>query len=252
MPREATEIPTPRRADDGRQAREAIRARGRLRGDPSVPAQRPACHSAAGQTVTRPYHRPTLFGPAAMDTRPGGTDPADTHAAAFATARTLVNRGRANSDAAALRRLIEITDTHGLDLLAELWADAPADSLPGALWRVYLLRAWVHEDPELISREFDRGRTITPVHEAVAGVGEPPEPAQLALMVDEILRGVYTGDFDTALQRAAAFARVVAAGRALGPDDDHAEAISAARLLRLAENLESTAAGCRRGDLDLG
>ena len=49
----------------------------------------------------------------------------------------------------------------------------------------------------------------------VAGVADPPGPDELQAMVDEVLRGIAGGDFaDVTLLRAAAFARVVATGRA--------------------------------------
>ena len=78
-----------------------------------------------------------------------------------------------------MRRLLSLTDEHGIDLLAQLWSDAPAESLAGALWRLYALRAWVHRDPTSASREFDDGRRSAPVHEVVAGVADPPGPDEV-------------------------------------------------------------------------
>ena len=48
----------------------------------------------------------------------------------------------------------------------------------------------------------------------VAGVADPPGPDELRGMVDQVLRGIAVGDFADVLLRAAAFARVVATGRA--------------------------------------
>ncbi|MFV0458477.1 MAG: hypothetical protein ACK5MT_06885 [Actinomycetales bacterium] len=202
--------------------------------------------------TARRFHRPTLFGPLAMDTRPGGADPAERHEAAYATARVLVLRGREEGrHPEALQRLVELADSDGLEVLAELWSDAPADSLPGALWRVYLLRSWVRADPRRAATEFDEGRRSTPVLEAVAGVAEPPGPDQVLALADAVLHGVYDGDFAIALQRAAAFARVVAVGRARTGPEELPDTLSAARLVRLAENLEAAAASWRTGDLQV-
>ena len=55
-------------------------------------------------------------------------------------------------------------------------------------------------------------------------------------MVDEVLRGIAGGDFADVLFRAAAFARVVATGRASLPARGDADA---ARMLVLAEQLEA-------------
>lgn len=144
-----------------------------------------------------------------------------------------------------------MADTHGLELLAELWADAPAVSLPGALWRLYLLRDWIHRNPHTAAREFDAGRFTAPVLEVVAGVGEPPGPDQVLDMANAVMRGVYSADLAVALERAAAFARVVAVGRLSGLDDpdEHATSSSAA-LIRTAEQLEAAARGWRDGGLD--
>lgn len=190
----------------------------------------------------RPFHKPTLFGPAALDKVPGGQDPANRHEAAFATARLLVSRGR-EAEPEAVERLVALGDTFGLDLLADLWAEAPAESLPGALWRLYILRAWIRGNPRQAAREFDAGRVHAPVHEVVAGVVEPPGPDQVVAVADQILHGVYRGDFAVALDRAAAFARIVATGRAgnepgaRSTEETEAEAMSAARLIRTAEQL---------------
>jgi hypothetical protein len=64
-------------------------------------------------------------------------------------------------------------------------------------------------------------------------------------LADEVLRGVARGDFADTLYRAAAFARVVAAGRAHRPHDTarsaYAHDISAAKLTTMAEQLEHAA-----------
>jgi hypothetical protein len=55
-------------------------------------------------------------------------------------------------------------------------------------------------------------------------------------MIDQVLRGIAEGEFADVLFRAAAFARVVATGRAADPSVDHHDV---ARMLRLAEQLEA-------------
>ena len=82
-------------------------------------------------------------------------------------------------------------------------------------------------------------------------------------MLDDVLTGVSRGDFAVTLERAAAFARIVAAGRAElsadladVPDDEgerryaeHDLVRSAGRLLRTAEQLESGARRWRSGQM---
>ena len=77
--------------------------------------------------------------------------------------------------------------------------------------------------------------------EVVAGVVDPPGPAEVRRLTDEVLRGVVQGDFADTLYRAAAFARVVAAGRA-ADGTAYSTDLSASRLLVMAEQLEHAAA----------
>jgi hypothetical protein len=144
--------------------------------------------------------------------------------------------------------VVHLADSEGLETLAELWSGASADSLAGALWRLYLLRSWVYADPLTAAAEFDRGRAHVPVAEVISGVVEPPGPDEVRALVDEVLGGVVVGDFADTLFRAAAFARVAAAGRVhdeplvvAEPGSSYAADVSASRLLSLADQLEHAA-----------
>ncbi len=86
------------------------------------------------------------------------------------------------------------------------------------------------------ARQYDAGRPRAQVARVVAGVADPPGPEQLMAMVDEVLRGIAGGDFADVLLRAAAFARVIAAGRADSPGATDADV---RRMLALSEQLEA-------------
>src|SRR3954463_14014511 len=96
----------------------------------------------AGGGAKRP-RRPAMLDPAAADELPGGYDPAMRNDAAHTTAAALVHQGRANADPEVLEGRVSLVETEGLDVFAALWSDSPADTLPGALWRLYVLREWV-------------------------------------------------------------------------------------------------------------
>ncbi|HET9654268.1 MAG TPA: hypothetical protein VFP72_02865 [Kineosporiaceae bacterium] len=198
--------------------------------------------------------RPALFGPAVVDTFLGAPDPADRVEAAHATAEALVRHGRSGGDEVAAR-LVALTDEHGIDEVAALWSDRPADTLPGALWRLYALRAGIRRDPRTLARAFEAGRHRAPVHEAVAGVGDPPGPDEVLRMADAVLAGAFAGDLAVALERAGAFCRVVSTGWAVLADDcaDPAEAGGLTRragdLQRTAGQLEAAGARWREGTL---
>jgi len=164
---------------------------------------------------------------------PGGADPALVSEAADRAATLLVRGAATDDDPGLAARIRNLADTEGLETLAELWAGAPADSLAGCLWRLYVLRTWVYADPTAAAGEFEAGRSAAPVARVVAGVADPPGPDQLREMIDEVLGGIATGDFADVLFRAAAFARVVAVGRA------HLGLPEAPRMLAVSEQLEA-------------
>ena len=183
------------------------------------------------------------FGPEAMEAHGGTTPgPAEVTEIAHQSAAVLLGAGRAAHEPEVTARLVALVDDLGLDTIAELWAGRPARSLPGVLWRLYAVREWVRRSPESASREYAAGIRFTDVAHVVAGIPEPPTPPELARTVDQILSGVFEGDFAVALERAAAFCQVLSAGRAeLAHDADAADPERAARLTERAASLQSTA-----------
>lgn len=125
------------------------------------------------------------------------------------TAAAVITQGRAQGDDS----LVDLAERVGLDTLAELWRDEQPSSLAGALWALYVLRRWCYGNGDEVTRLWRAGRGFAPADEVVAGVSDDADPAAVASMADAVLRGVYVGDFAVALERAAAFFRVVAAGR---------------------------------------
>ena len=187
------------------------------------------------------HHRPALPGSARFDGLVGDADPATRSEAADRCATLLVRGPRDAADTDILDRLVRLADTEGLDQIAELWSGAPADSLAGCLWRLYLLRTWVYADPGSAAHEYDLGRRHSPVHEVVAGICDPPGPADVQWLVDTVLRGIRVGEFADTLFRAAAFARVTAAGRAHREGSSYESDVSASRLMSMADQLERAA-----------
>jgi len=166
-----------------------------------------------------------------------GADPAAIAEAADRAAAIIVRGAHGPDQEAVGERLLHLAETEGIETIAELWSGAPADSLAGCLWRLYVLRQWVYADPVGVAHQFDAGRSHAEVATSVAGVADPPGPDELKTMTDHVLRGIAVSDFADVLFRAAAFARVVATGRAVLelPADD------AARVQTLADQLEHAA-----------
>lgn len=207
----------------------------------------------------RPPRRPARFGGLQrFDWVEGGSDPAQVTGLAHDTAWTLVSRARQDADPAVLERLVRYTDEHGIDAIAELWATSGPRTLPGALWRVYLLRMLVAHTPEELTYEYRSGVDELPTADAViAGAARPTGPAEMRRLADEILTGVFAGDLALALDRAAAFCRLVQAGAvAIANDSDLAApergsrlTAQAARMQDLADDFDSAARLWRLGSL---
>ncbi|WP_040159443.1 hypothetical protein [Nigerium massiliense] len=198
-------------------------------------------------TEPRKPRRPSFREPAALEALGERSDPIAQLHAAHETAAVLLHTGRAATDPAVTQRLVEIVDDIGLPTLADLWASRPARTLPGALWRLYLLREWMRTSPADAAREYAYGVPFTEPNHAVAGV-DPPGPDEIAAVANEILRGAFTGDFAVALERAAAFCRVVVAGRAYASEGSET-LLSATRLRDMADDLAASANLWRSGHL---
>ena len=192
--------------------------------------------------------RPAMMSPAAMEAFGGTVDPLQEIEAAHQTAAVLVHAGRSAHDPTVTARLVDLVEELGLSTVADLWAHRPARTLPGALWRLYVLREWVRRAPDEASLDYRAGVRFADVDHAVAGAADPPGPTEVTDLADAILAGVFEGDLAVALERAAAFCRVVAAAP---PDRSEGEeaATRAAHLMDTADDLTAAASLWRLGEL---
>lgn len=197
---------------------------------------------------SREFHKPVRRPAELFDRLYSAEDPAEVSRVAHSTAHALLSRARTEPDAGVVDRLVAFTDQHGIDDIAELWSRSPAKTLPGALWRLYLLQLMIHDDARTAALLFERGRAeLRSVDDVVAGAPSPAGPDELVALVDTIMRGLFEGDFAVALERAAAFCRIQASGATHVADDYEAtepERASAftTRALRLSDYAADLAA----------
>lgn len=144
-------------------------------------------------------------------------------------------------------RLVALADTVGIDTLAELWRHSDPVSLPGALWVLYLLRQWCRSSPDEVARLWRDGEPYAAADAVVAGAGLHADGAAMVRLADSVLGSAYGGDFAIALDRAAAFFRVIAAGRREGTALPGADL--APRNDQVARDLAAAAAAWRAGTL---
>lgn len=196
------------------------------------------------QQHRRPVRRPS----SAFDNVVGGHDPAEETRVAHATASALLTRVCADESGVSADRLVAYTVEHGIDEIAELWSKAHSRTLPGALWRLYLLQLAIYADPRTAALLYERGRVeLRSADIVIAGAPVPANPDEIVVLIDTILRGAFRGDFAVALDRAAAFCRVQASGATHTADDYEAtepERASelTARALRLSSHAQDLSA----------
>ncbi|MFC4222961.1 DNA-directed RNA polymerase subunit beta [Lysinibacter cavernae] len=214
----------------------------------------------SNRTAFRPVLRPA----GEFDALWGAEDPAVHYSLARDTAWALLDRVRSSAHRETVaqniidRMLVADTDG-GLGDIAQLWSQASARSLPGALWRVYLVRAVVRQDPVATSFAYQRGsEVLTTIDPIVAGAAAPTGPEEISALCDQILRGVFHGDLATAFDRASAFSKVMRAGYVSLADDasetnpDLAQTFTtrALRYGTFADDFRSVAGLWRSGSLD--
>lgn len=166
--------------------------------------------AGAGFAASQRFSRPSQLDPALIDHMSGGLDPQQLSDMSHATAEALLDRVHHSADPDVVRRTLNLVETEGVDLVAELWSRSDADTLPGTLWRLYMLRTWMRRNDSMLSRIWRAGEPVDDVASAVAGIDEAPTADDIARTADSILSGAFTGDFAMALDRASAFCQIIA------------------------------------------
>lgn len=172
------------------------------------------------------------------------------------TASALLDRVHHTQDPQIVMRVLTLVDREGVDLVAELWSNAEPDSLPGVLWRLYMLRTWMRRNRDSMSMLWREAETVPTAASAIVGVSQAPDADDIARTADSILSGAFTGDFAVALDRAAVFCTVIAAGSLIEAKRRQQRAhelgrsaanTGADRLARTAKSLSNTAKEFKAG-----
>lgn len=104
--------------------------------------------------------RPGQLDQMMADNIAGGADPAQINEMSHASAAALLDRVHHTQDAELVERVLTLVDREGVDVIAELWSSAEPDSLPGILWRLYLLAHVDAENRESIARLWRAGEPV--------------------------------------------------------------------------------------------
>lgn len=204
------------------------------------------------------FSRPINLPASQFEYLPGGDDPSQQHAVAETTAWALLHRVRTHPEPKIVARILQHAATSGVDDMAQLWQYASPKSLPGVLWRLYLLRRAAQINSKQIADFYRAGMHDYSVESVVAGVSNPATPESVVSVCEQILSGIFVGDFAVALDRAWGYCRVVAIGAAHlatqreQDDPAHAQLLTkrSARYLQISQELAAAAAAWRNGTLD--
>ena len=148
------------------------------------------------------FRRPASLSPQRQEAIEGGVDPALKNQAAHESAAALLRETRENARPEVVERVLRLVEREGLEDLAALWSGAEPASLPGALWRLYVLHTWVQRDTDEVRRLFELGQSTAPGLTYLVGFSDPPTIDSMRVTLDAILSGAFTGDPSVALSRA--------------------------------------------------
>lgn len=199
--------------------------------------------------------RPAQLRPEQIEMIEGGADTAATSELAHTSAQAIVPLGdRRQEDADVIERVQELIRDEGIDVIAESWVNSPEESLPGTLWRGFLLAEWVRRYPEEAELRFAAAQKAV-------GEEEPEKldqvlpPREVRVKWDEVFEGNFRGDFADVLRASARFTDFI--GRVQPTwisDDDHPLATEVTRrdtaMLRVAADFRTAGERLVQGVLD--
>jgi len=220
--------------------------------------------------MARQFHRPARLDPEAAESIEGGVDTAVASELAHRAAQALVGGfPTAPDDPITREGVIAVVAGQGIDDVAELWADSPATTLPGALWRLFLVREWIRRDPALVERRYatvvdltgpdDDGALASRLDAALAQGRPAIAPEELRQRLDSALAGALEGSVPALaplLATTSSFLGALAAGSAPQWIDDDADPLADrvtrrdSALLATADELADAAARAQAGLLD--
>ncbi|WP_017177466.1 hypothetical protein [Actinomyces timonensis] len=220
--------------------------------------------------MARQFHRPARLDPEAAESIEGGVDTAVASELAHRAAQALVGGFPTTPDDPITREgVIAVVAGQGVDDVAELWADSPATTLPGALWRLFLVREWIRRDPALVERRYatvvdltgpdDDGALASRLDAALAQGRPAIAPEELRERLDSALAGALEGSVPALaplLATTSSFLGALAAGSAPQWIDDDADPLADrvtrrdSALLATADELADAAARAQAGLLD--
>lgn len=184
------------------------------------------------------FRRPAMLDPQQADNLVGEDDIAISLGLAHDTAAALLHSNPGNVEEENFRQgVLRVLAQEGPDLVSELWDKAPADSLPGVLWRLYLLREWMRREPRQVEEFWECWSVPSDLLQqklsALPHMLQPLEPTDIYGKIDDLLLGNISTDLADLLAEVVVFLQALALTRAQQAswikDDKHALAFTITR-----------------------
>lgn len=135
----------------------------------------------------------------------GGVDTAFSSELAHIAAQAVVPlQTNHELDSETLTRVQSLIAEEGIDTLVETWVTSPEISLPGILWRGYLLREWIRRYPQEVATRFAGAKQHFAENDSQR-LSLVSSPDQVQSLWDEVFQGSFTGDFENVLRSSARF-----------------------------------------------
>ena len=99
--------------------------------------------------------RPAMLDAEQAENIPGAEDAASSSEVAHLVAQTLLGIEKESDEN--VQRLRQLLESGGIDTVSELWSTSPVSTLPGTLWRLYLVYQWYLRNPQLVNERFQQG-----------------------------------------------------------------------------------------------
>lgn len=162
-------------------------------------------------SIRQTPRRPAMLDAEQAENIPGAEDGAISSEVAHLVAQTLLGIEKESDEN--VQRLRQLLESGGIDTVSELWSSSPAGTLPGTLWRLYLVYQWYLRDPNLVNERFQQGLASLKIREVFSS--QHCEKSVAALM--EKLAALWKAQISIAqlaplLDRVSDFLQVLASG----------------------------------------
>lgn len=104
------------------------------------------------------FRRPAILTPEQSEMIEGSEDPAESAIVANEVAQAFIDTDPSDKRIERIRHTVQ---NEGPDQFAPLWQGQPQSSIPGVLWRAYVMLQWWDTDEETIRHHFDVGVNTT-------------------------------------------------------------------------------------------